>query len=122
MPKPFKTLRNLLAWFITCKRGCITFLQMAAIVQKGWRWKTAHRLHSLPTQFIEEQLGDQGNMLCAWFTANKRIYLTEETLEKLRTVKTRDGLFALRVAVTVSTAAVPTLPFTRRHFLRGVSE
>ena len=40
----------------------------------------------------------------------------EETLEKLRTVKTRDGLFALRVAVTVSTAAVPTLPFTRRHF------
>lgn len=29
---------------------------------------------------------------CSWFAANKRIYLTEETLEKLRSVKTRDGL------------------------------
>ena len=41
---------------------------------------------------------------------------------EIENCQTRDGLFALRVAVTVSTAAVPTLPFTRRHFLRGVSE
>ena len=80
-----------------------------------------------PTTFASDSVyqrtvGRPRKYACAWFTANKRIYLTEETLEKLRTVKTRDGLFALRVAVTVSTAAVPTLPFTRRHFLRGVSE
>ena len=28
----------------------------------------------------------------SWFAANKRIYITEETLEKLRVVKTHDGL------------------------------
>ena len=29
---------------------------------------------------------------CSWFVVNKRIYLTEETLEKWRTVKTHNGL------------------------------
>ena len=28
---------------------------------------------------------------CSWFAVNKRIYLAEETLEKLRSVKTHDG-------------------------------
>ena len=35
MPKPFKDLRNLLAYFITCTRGCITFMQMAAPMDNG---------------------------------------------------------------------------------------
>ena len=50
-----------------------------------------------PTTFASDSVyrrtvGRPRKYACAWFTANKRIYLTEETLEKLRTVKTRDGL------------------------------
>lgn len=29
---------------------------------------------------------------CSWFAANKRIYISSETLEKLRAVKARSGL------------------------------
>ena len=50
-----------------------------------------------PTTFASDSVyrrtvGRPRMFACSWFAANKRIYITEETLEKLRAVKTRDGL------------------------------
>ena len=42
--------------------------------------------------FYRRTVGRPRKYACSWFVVNKRIYLTEETLEKWRTVKTCDGL------------------------------
>ena len=51
----------------------------------------------VPTTFgsdgiYRRTVGRPRKYACSWFAANKRIYLTEETLSKLRAVKTCDSL------------------------------
>ena len=65
---------------------------MAAIARNTGRMEDNVSTNFDSESVYRRTVGRPRKYTCPWFAANKRIYVTQDTLEKLRAVKTRDGL------------------------------